>query len=119
MDGHIDAISARISGHVAEVDAEDEQIVKAGDVLVRIDPSDYQVALDKAEADLADAEAALQTSRIDIPITSTNTASQLKTRDFGPRGRDRVPARRRAAARGRAGASGSPPARRFAKPKRT
>ena len=79
IDGHINAISARISGHVVEVHAEDEQIVKAGDVLVRIDPSDYEVALAKAEADLADAEAALESSRIDIPITSTTTASQLKT----------------------------------------
>src|ERR1700734_2009717 len=71
VDGHIDAISARISGHVIDVQAEDEKYVKAGDVLVQIDPKDYQVALAKAEADLADAEAALETSRINIPITST------------------------------------------------
>jgi membrane fusion protein, multidrug efflux system len=79
IDGHIDAISARINGNVIEVLAEDEQVVKAGDVLVRIDPRDYKVAVDKAEADLHDAEAALEGSRIDIPITTTNTASQLKT----------------------------------------
>jgi membrane fusion protein (multidrug efflux system) len=79
VDGHIDAISTRINGNVIEVLAEDEQYVKAGDVLVRIDPKDYEVALAKAEADLADAQAALETSRIDIPITSTNTSSQLKT----------------------------------------
>jgi membrane fusion protein (multidrug efflux system) len=48
-------------------------------VLVRIDPRDFQVALAKAEADLRDAQASLETSRIDIPITNTNTASQLKT----------------------------------------
>jgi membrane fusion protein (multidrug efflux system) len=79
VDGHINAVSARISGHVAEVLAEDEKFVKAGDVLVRIDPKDYEVAVAKAAADLADAEAALESSRIDIPITHTNTASQLKT----------------------------------------
>jgi membrane fusion protein, multidrug efflux system len=79
VDGHIDAVSGRISGNVIEVLAEDEQIVKAGDVLVRIDPRDYAVAVAKAEADLQDAEAALESSRIDIPITNTNTASQLKT----------------------------------------
>ena len=79
VDGHVNAISARISGHVIDVLAEDERYVKAGDVLVRIDPKDYEVALAKAEADLADAEAALETSRIDIPITNTNTSSQLKT----------------------------------------
>lgn len=79
VDGHIDAISARISGHVMDVEAEDEKYVKAGEVLVRIDPNDYEVALAKAEADLADAEAALETSRINIPITSTTTSSQLKS----------------------------------------
>jgi len=83
IDGHIDAISARINGHVIEVLTDDERYVKAGDVLVRIDPQDYQVAVAKAEADLADAEAALQGSRVDIPITSTNTASQLETARSG------------------------------------
>jgi membrane fusion protein, multidrug efflux system len=83
IDGHIHAISARISGNVIEVPTDDEKYVKAGDVLVRIDPRDYQVAVEKAEADLADAEAALQGSRVDIPITATNTASQLKTADSG------------------------------------
>jgi membrane fusion protein, multidrug efflux system len=83
IDGHINAISARITGNVVQVLTDDEKYVKAGDVLVRIDPNDYQVAVAKAEADLADAEAALQGSRTDIPITSTNTASQLKTAHSG------------------------------------
>jgi len=83
IDGHINAISARINGNVIQVLTDDEKYVKAGDVLVRIDPRDYQVAVAKAEADLADAEAALQGSRTDIPITSTNTASQLRTAHSG------------------------------------
>ena len=83
VDGHINVISTRVSGNVVDVLAEDEKFVKAGDVLVRIDPKDYESALAKAEADLADAEAALETSRLDIPITSTNTASTLKTANSG------------------------------------
>jgi membrane fusion protein (multidrug efflux system) len=79
IDGHINSISGRIAGNVVEVRAEDEQYVNAGDVLVRLDPRDYEVALAKAQADLGDAEAALESSRIDIPITTTNAASQLKT----------------------------------------
>ncbi len=79
IDGHINSVSGRITGNVIEVRAEDEQYVKAGDVLVQLDPRDYQVALAKAQADLGDAEAALESSRIDVPITNTNTASQLKT----------------------------------------
>src|SRR6202035_5643045 len=56
IDGHVNAISARISGHLIEVLVEDSQLVKAGDVLVKIDPRDYEVAVSKAQADLADAE---------------------------------------------------------------
>lgn len=83
IDGHINAISGRIAGNVIAVLAENEQYVKAGDVLVRIDPRDYEVAVAKAEADLHDAEAALESSRIDIPITSATVASQLKTANSG------------------------------------
>jgi membrane fusion protein, multidrug efflux system len=79
IDGHIDAVSGRIAGNVVDIRAEDEQYVNAGDVLVRLDPRDYEVALAKAQADLGDAEAALESSRIDVPITTTNTASQLTT----------------------------------------
>jgi membrane fusion protein, multidrug efflux system len=77
IDGHLNAISARISGNVIEVRAEDEMLVHAGDVLVRIDPRDYETAVAKAEADLADAQAAYESSQINVPITSTTTSSQL------------------------------------------
>jgi membrane fusion protein (multidrug efflux system) len=79
IDGHINAVSARVTGNVIAINAEDEQLVNAGDVLVKLDPKDYEVAVARAEADLADAEAALESSRTDIPITSTNTSSQLKS----------------------------------------
>ena len=79
IDGHINAVSARITGNVIAVNAEDQQFVNAGDVLVKLDPKDYEVAVARAEADLADAEAALESSRTDVPITSTNTSSQLKS----------------------------------------
>jgi membrane fusion protein (multidrug efflux system) len=79
IDGHINAVSARITGNVIAINAEDEQFVNAGDVLVKLDPKDYEVAVARAEADLADAEAALESSSTDIPITSTNTSSQLKS----------------------------------------
>jgi len=79
IDGHLNGISARINGQVNEVLVEDEQLVKKGDVLVKIDPRDYEVAVAKAEADLADAEAALEGSRTDVPVTSTNTESTLRS----------------------------------------
>lgn len=79
VDGHIDAISARISGYVLDVPVADEQYVKAGEVLVRIDPKDYSVALANARADLAAAEAAFLSSRTDVPIISATASSQLKS----------------------------------------
>lgn len=79
VDGHLNAISARITGQVTQVLVDENQLVKQGDVLVKIDPRDYEVAVAKAEADLADAEAGLESSRTDVPITSTNTASTLQT----------------------------------------
>lgn len=86
VDGHINAISARISGYVLEVPVEDEQYVKAGDVLARIDSKDFNVALANARADLAAAEAAFLSSRSDVPITSSTTSSQLKNARSGRAG---------------------------------
>jgi membrane fusion protein (multidrug efflux system) len=77
VDGQIYAISSRVAGHVSEVLIEDHQFVKAGEVLVRLDPKDYEVALAKAKADLADAVASLASSRTDVPITSVTTSSTL------------------------------------------
>src|SRR5580692_12648628 len=79
VDGQIYAISSRVTGHVIDVKVEDEQEVKAGDVLVVLDPKDYEVAVAKARADLADAVATYQSNRHDVPITSTNTQSTLTT----------------------------------------
>lgn len=83
VDGNINAISARIHGYVVDVPTDDERYVKAGDVLARIDPKDYNVALAQAEGDLATAEASLQGYRTDVPVTSTTTNSQLVSAQSG------------------------------------
>jgi membrane fusion protein, multidrug efflux system len=77
IDGSIHSISARIPGHVTDVMVEDQQYVHEGEVLVQLDRKDYEVALAKAKADLADAIAGLQSSRTDVPITSVTWASTL------------------------------------------
>jgi membrane fusion protein (multidrug efflux system) len=79
IDGHLMPLSARISGHVISVKVNDNQYVQQGTVLAEIDPRYYQVAGDKAEADLADAEATAQSLSINVPITSVNTASQVSS----------------------------------------
>jgi membrane fusion protein, multidrug efflux system len=79
VDVHLYPVSARVSGYVLKVNVNDNQHVAAGTVLVEIDPKDYQVAVDKARADLANAEATAQSLNITVPITSVNTSSQLRS----------------------------------------
>jgi membrane fusion protein (multidrug efflux system) len=77
VDGHINSVSARISGHVIKLNVQDNQYVQAGTVLVEIDRTDYQVAYERAKADFADAQAAAVAAGVTIPITSVNTSSQI------------------------------------------
>jgi membrane fusion protein, multidrug efflux system len=77
VDGHVNSVSARISGHVTKLNVQDNQYVAAGTVLVEIDPADYQVAYDRAKADFEDAQAAAIAAGVNVPITSVNTTSQV------------------------------------------
>ncbi|MGI9100969.1 MAG: HlyD family secretion protein [Terriglobales bacterium] len=79
LDAHIAPVSARVSGTVVKVNVDDNQYVKAGDVLVQLDPRDYQLALDQAKANLADALAGHRAAQTSVPITHTSTASALET----------------------------------------
>src|SRR5256885_12301677 len=60
VDGHIAAISPRVAGVVTEVHVEDNQRVRKGQLLVQLDPRDYEVALLRAQADLEHAVAQLE-----------------------------------------------------------
>src|SRR5438094_6474161 len=86
IDGHITPISARVGGTVIEVAVNDNQFVEAGTVLVKIDPRDYQVALDRAKGDLAEAEAEAAAARMRVPIATTNTGSELQGSEAGVEG---------------------------------
>ncbi len=79
VDGYLYPVSARISGYVSRVYVDDNQLVKAGQVLVEVDPRDYQVAVDQAQAALADAEATARAAGITVPVTSVSTTSQEST----------------------------------------
>ena len=72
VDGHISAIAPKISGNVVEVAVEDNQTVKAGQVLVRIDPRDYQAAVDVAKAAVLQAEDQLHTAQVTVPWVSSS-----------------------------------------------
>jgi membrane fusion protein, multidrug efflux system len=77
VDGHVVQLSARISGQVAEVSVIEGQIVHAGDVVVTIDPQDYKIAFEQAQANLADALATAASSHWNVPITSITVQSNL------------------------------------------
>jgi membrane fusion protein (multidrug efflux system) len=79
VDAHVTQIAARIGGTVTKVAVEDNQRVDAGALLVELDPRDYQVAVDKAKAELADAEASAIAAQSNVPITTTTAASNVTT----------------------------------------
>jgi membrane fusion protein (multidrug efflux system) len=79
VDAHLYPVSARVSGYVIQVNVNDNQYVQKGTVLVEIDPRDYQVAVAKARADLASADATARSLNITVPITSVSTSSQLSS----------------------------------------
>ncbi|MFN7981406.1 MAG: HlyD family secretion protein [Vicinamibacterales bacterium] len=75
VDAHVTQIAPRVGGTVLRVPVNDNQVVEPGTVLVEIDPRDFQIAVDKAKAELADAEAAAIAAQSNVPITSTSTQS--------------------------------------------
>ncbi|HUA02122.1 MAG TPA: HlyD family secretion protein [Candidatus Aquilonibacter sp.] len=79
VDGHLMPLSTRISGYVLKVNVDDNQFVHKGDVLVVIDPRDYQTALDQARANLASAEATARSLNINVPVTNVSTTSQISS----------------------------------------
>jgi membrane fusion protein (multidrug efflux system) len=56
VDGTVALVSTRVAGTVSAVYVEDNWTVKRGDLLVTLDPSDFQVRVDQAEAQLARAK---------------------------------------------------------------
>jgi membrane fusion protein, multidrug efflux system len=81
IDGHVNSISPRISGHVIKLNVQDNQYVDAGTVLVEVDPTDYQVAIARAQADYDDAKASADAASVNVPVTSISTSSQLSSAD--------------------------------------
>src|SRR5690349_10792991 len=81
VDGHITPVAAKVYGRVAEVLVNDNQHVTAGQVLVKLDPRDYQAALDQAKAQLALAESEAKAAGVDVPRTQENVASGNSSAD--------------------------------------
>ena len=79
VNGHLIQISSRINGQVIKVNVDENQYVAKGTVIAEIDPADYQVAVENAEAALAGAQANAVAASVNVPITSINTGSTLSS----------------------------------------
>ena len=79
VDGNLYQVSSRITGHVVKVYVNDNEQVQAGQLLAETDPTDYQVALNQAQADLANAEAQYTQATVNVPITRVNVGTNVTT----------------------------------------
>jgi len=81
VDGHITPIASKVYGRVEGVLVDDNQPVKTGQILVKIDPRDYKAALDQAQAALALAESEAKSAGVDVPRTAENVQSSTSSAD--------------------------------------
>lgn len=78
VDGRVHQITPRVSGYIQQTLVEDNQLVEAGDVLLKLDPTGYEIALAQARADLAAAEAQLASLQKGVPLQKNQTTLQVQ-----------------------------------------
>jgi membrane fusion protein (multidrug efflux system) len=79
VNGHLIQVSSRINGQVLRVDVEENQVVNRGDEIAELDPRDFEVAVESAQAALDSAKAAAAAANVNVPITTANTGSNLSS----------------------------------------
>ena len=77
VDAHLNAVSSRVDGAIIHVYVDDNQIVKAGDPLVDLDPRDFQVAIDQSRAQVAQARSQVTALQPNVPITQTESSTNI------------------------------------------
>jgi len=78
VEGTISPVSGKVSGHVVELLVTDNQAVRKGDLLVRVDPRDFQARRDQARAAVGTAEASLRAARGEVPLVRETTRAQIE-----------------------------------------
>ncbi len=81
--GSIYSLSFRVSGTVARVDVHDNQLVDAGQVIATLDPTDYQVAYNQAQANLESLKARFASAQIAVPLESDQTQARVNESTAG------------------------------------
>ena len=76
VEGTVSPVSAKVAGHVTQLLADDNHAVKKDDLLLRIDPRDYQARRDQARAAVAVAEASVRAARSEVPLAREGTRAQ-------------------------------------------
>ena len=79
VDGRITQIATRVGGPIVALNVTDNQAVEAGFVLAQIEPREYQVAVDRAKAELADAQANAVAAGSSVPIAEVSTSSGVSS----------------------------------------
>jgi membrane fusion protein, multidrug efflux system len=77
VEGTISPVSAKVSGHVTELLVRDNQAVKKGDVLLRVDARDYEARRNQLRAAVAVAEAGVRAARSEVPLARDVTRAQI------------------------------------------
>ena len=77
VEGAITPVSAKVGGHVVEMLVRDNQAVKRGDLLLRVDPRDHQARLAQARAAVAVAEANIRAARSELPLARDTSRAQV------------------------------------------
>lgn len=78
IDGRVVVIGPKVSGYVKKLYIQDNQLVKVGDVLMEIDPTDYIIRRDKAKAALAAARSAVNAARNNMETTMVSAPSNTE-----------------------------------------
>jgi membrane fusion protein (multidrug efflux system) len=81
VDGYLDPVSSRINGTISAVYVDNNQSVKAGQLLVQLDPRDYQVAVEQARAQLVQAQADVNSARQQY-VAAIATVRQAEAQNY-------------------------------------
>jgi membrane fusion protein, multidrug efflux system len=76
IESYVTFVSPRVSGQVLKLMVTDNQRVKEGDVLLEIDPRDYQTLLDQAKADLATAQSQIRQAEAQVLVDQAKAEEQ-------------------------------------------
>ncbi len=79
VDGELYQVSSRVAGQVVKVLVDENQPVKAGQPIAEVDSKDFQVAVEQAQANLANAKAAYVEANANVPITSVTVRTNIST----------------------------------------